>query len=843
MREVKPTQKPVPSSDIKDLFFNSGLLDIWATSLEHKYIDRFGNCHLTAAGMEWLFKELVEKFKVDMNTAIVAAGYITIDSFQQGADLPNNELTQRNHILRDEATGEYYRWDGDLPKTVPAGSTPQSTGGIGKGAWVSVGDASLRGDLSNANGYTNIGECQSIDELRSLTPQRTGQLVRLKSYYSDIDSGGNRFFRSVNPAGLIDNGGTIIITSSGGAWEATELYNVKLEDFGARSGVDSTDVLRRAINSPAKRITSDLDEIILTDNSVFSRSNITLDMPNTTVIWSAEEGHIPDRTNSSNQNNYRFPGIIAFRGEAGELIDQHTVTNRIFKGDSTWRCNDNSKFTEREWVILRVTPLSGIIGSEANVMTQVQGSGGAVTELRVDYKSGWVIDVGRVITYRKVSPLVNIDIRLKGVKWMQNITDSSGGGDSFVSPQSCALVSLEYVVDSRVSLGDGENHPYPMCVTYYTTRCTVSDSRTNLPRVPGSDHVVQFNNALECHALRLKNISGRHVVDFSGAAYCSVRDCGETGSRNGAFTTHGMFEHNILFEKNYGLLSIANSGALYGDSADMITVIHHFGDYLIAQAKVTNLNIEHAIFTKRAVINNDAATLIDVTVGANTGEADKGLRLVQSSSTYSKGATFISCDVILSTEAGMALPGELTQKVKFDLSLIRNFNSVFIGGTDVSFIECDSRGSASAQENKVESVRFNLRGGSLSNTGFIFYSANEQIVSIDGVDFVGQGASGHDAYIVADKDSVSSLPLVLNFKNNNITAPSNTASFKLSNATGAIRLNSTGNTQQGGVIEFQTSLPSGSYINHTGNVERGVTRKNVPTNNNNVVTNGNMIIP
>ena len=159
MREVKPTQKPVPSSDIKDLFFNSGLLDIWATSLERKYIDRFGNCHLTAAGMEWIFIELVEKFKVDMNTAIVAAGYITVDSFQQGADLPNNELTQRNHILRDETTGEYYRWDGDLPKQVPAGSTPQSTGGVGKGAWVSVGDASLRCDLAKGNGsLVNLGQ-------------------------------------------------------------------------------------------------------------------------------------------------------------------------------------------------------------------------------------------------------------------------------------------------------------------------------------------------------------------------------------------------------------------------------------------------------------------------------------------------------------------------------------------------------------------------------------------------------------------------------------------------------------------------------------------------------------
>lgn len=171
MREVKPTQKPVPSSDIKDLFFNSGLLDIWATSLERKYIDRFGNCHLTSAGMEWIFNELVEKFKVDMNTAIVAAGYITIDSFQQGADLPNNELTQRNHILRDETTGEYYRWGGELPKQVLAGSTPQSTGGIGKGAWVSVGDASLRGDLVKSTGAgmisTESGESvqQSINNI------------------------------------------------------------------------------------------------------------------------------------------------------------------------------------------------------------------------------------------------------------------------------------------------------------------------------------------------------------------------------------------------------------------------------------------------------------------------------------------------------------------------------------------------------------------------------------------------------------------------------------------------------------------------------------------------------
>ncbi|HHR5813638.1 TPA: glycosyl hydrolase family 28-related protein, partial [Providencia alcalifaciens] len=150
MREVKPTQKPVPSSDIKDLFFNSGLLDIWATSLECKYIDRFGNCHLTAAGMEWLFKELVTKFKIESEQALLAAGYAPAGTFQEGADVVSRNGTVLWKL--PDGDGDYYRWDGDLPKQVPAGSTPQSTGGIDKGAWVSVGDASLRGDLNRESG-------------------------------------------------------------------------------------------------------------------------------------------------------------------------------------------------------------------------------------------------------------------------------------------------------------------------------------------------------------------------------------------------------------------------------------------------------------------------------------------------------------------------------------------------------------------------------------------------------------------------------------------------------------------------------------------------------------------
>ena len=128
---TQPTNLPVPSESPRDLKFNAGKIDEFVTSMARKYIDRFGDAHYTIEGLRWVAQQ-----------AIAAFGYITLDSFEDG-----NTLTLPNQVLRLEATGEYYRWDGTFPKVVPAGSTPDSTGGVGGGAWLSVGDASLRGEL------------------------------------------------------------------------------------------------------------------------------------------------------------------------------------------------------------------------------------------------------------------------------------------------------------------------------------------------------------------------------------------------------------------------------------------------------------------------------------------------------------------------------------------------------------------------------------------------------------------------------------------------------------------------------------------------------------------------
>ncbi|HAK3873698.1 TPA: hypothetical protein H1T31_003361 [Salmonella enterica] len=81
-------------------------------------------------------------------------GYVLIDSFQLGANITTR--FQALHWSLPDGNGEYYRWDGELPKIVMPGSTPDSSGGIGSGAWLSVGDATLRSLLSSWKGYSFI---------------------------------------------------------------------------------------------------------------------------------------------------------------------------------------------------------------------------------------------------------------------------------------------------------------------------------------------------------------------------------------------------------------------------------------------------------------------------------------------------------------------------------------------------------------------------------------------------------------------------------------------------------------------------------------------------------------
>ncbi|MFY2736257.1 glycosyl hydrolase family 28-related protein [Pseudocitrobacter faecalis] len=155
---TQPTNLPVPNESPRDLKFNAGKIDEFVTSLVTTYIDRFGNEHYTIEGLRWLAQQAISQY-----------GYITLDSFETG-----NTVSLPNQVLRYEATGEYYRWDGALPKAVTAGSTPESTGGVGVGAWLSVGDATAMAALN-----------QLIIELSSGSIDKGDALIGVKQPFND----------------------------------------------------------------------------------------------------------------------------------------------------------------------------------------------------------------------------------------------------------------------------------------------------------------------------------------------------------------------------------------------------------------------------------------------------------------------------------------------------------------------------------------------------------------------------------------------------------------------------------------------------------------------------------
>jgi lysophospholipase L1-like esterase len=200
-----PTQDAVPSEKPQDLKFNAGKIDQFVTSQDHEYIDRLGGNHRTIAGINY-----------DANQAILNYGYITKDSFEDGST-----LSLANECLRWKSNGEYYRWDGSFPKVVPPGSTPDSAGGIGKGKWVGVGDATLRADLKKDNGTDLIKGSKSAigTSSRTLTDMLSDRIT-IRDFgglddYNDTTGTNNRdafkdYFTYLNTLG----GGDLVLPKS-----------------------------------------------------------------------------------------------------------------------------------------------------------------------------------------------------------------------------------------------------------------------------------------------------------------------------------------------------------------------------------------------------------------------------------------------------------------------------------------------------------------------------------------------------------------------------------------------------------------------------------------------------
>ncbi|MDW3577157.1 tail fiber/spike domain-containing protein [Enterobacter asburiae] len=105
------------------------------------------------------------------------------NTFNAGAS-----LASRSDFIWDENSKSWYYWSGTLPKDVPAASTPESTGGVSPGAWVGVGDASLRTALAAPGGVDLVNGAAKQTDVDKLNKQNEA-FAYVEDYASLVVSG------------------------------------------------------------------------------------------------------------------------------------------------------------------------------------------------------------------------------------------------------------------------------------------------------------------------------------------------------------------------------------------------------------------------------------------------------------------------------------------------------------------------------------------------------------------------------------------------------------------------------------------------------------------------------
>lgn len=153
---------PDGSIDVRDGIDNLQSFDVFINADEDTYNQRDGEIVKTRAG------------------AVRDIGIQRVGDFTTGCN-----VTERNQGVLYETDGTVYVWLGALPKTVPAGSSPSTTGGISSTAWLDVGDASaysrIINDLAEPNGVDLVGGAAKLVDLQATN----GRVTALERDYAN----------------------------------------------------------------------------------------------------------------------------------------------------------------------------------------------------------------------------------------------------------------------------------------------------------------------------------------------------------------------------------------------------------------------------------------------------------------------------------------------------------------------------------------------------------------------------------------------------------------------------------------------------------------------------------
>ncbi|MGG1552462.1 hypothetical protein [Paenibacillus ferrarius] len=680
----------------------------------------------------------------------------------------------------------------------------------------------------------------NVAELLELQPDGDGQLVYVDGY-ARCGDGGGKLVRWQADSSKADNGGTVHAASreSVGRWETVHQGVGDFRWFGVLGPErDADDALEALVNDPAIHRVEARTDLNFARRHRFHRSGIELDFGGRTVTTEGIERNTKDNP---------FGAVLFFQGQAAGETQSVVLTEELPEHTDVLEVADAGAFAVEEWWIARIgNRPEGGAQRELDYLLQVTEIVDA-RHVRVNYKLGWPLAAGREIAYKKMRPVFRSHVRnmrFVGVTVPDN-------GSTTVRPTEdwdgigSHPIAYEFAVSCDVSDVEATKVFWPVverryCTHYVTERCRL----TNPEEViwGGTGYLTQQLNVLYAHVRDCNTSNARHLNDFTCAAYAMVENCHGDGDEHGTFVTHGQFEHDLTFVGNSGLLSFANSGTTWGNSAKRITVKKHVASRVVAHKCITDLTLEdvHAIWQEGLV---DAGTIWANTDGLHMRgcTAETMLTLSQSSARSKRANVLDGCAFVMQPGAelarlpGSALPGfgPVTSDVTVQNCKITGLDGNVIGSIrSLVFINTWLYGSSpAARPLQAGCTEVRLLGGGLVDSGIALSDfreggspAAEQTLVVDG-GAVLRGTNAEKALLQGG--GAGRLVAWRIGACTSEAAGADTAHFRL--RAGRHRMRVVGAGFAGGRFDVEPgALERGSYLFITSCVEEGVDRSAVP---------------
>ncbi|MBB2914512.1 hypothetical protein FHS43_005824 [Streptosporangium becharense] len=558
-----------------------------------------------------------------------------------------------------------------------------------------------------------------------------GLLVQVAGYLKPGDGGG-MLVRWDAASTLAPNGGTVLAPPRArrGRWLQIHDGVGDFRRFGIFNGKAPADAaLDAMVDDPAIHRIEAHTDLLFVKRHTFSRSDIELDFGGNTV-----------RTDGIERNTHDNPfgAVLYFRGKVTDTVVTHKLTAVMPDLSDVFEVGDSSKFAVGQWWTAEVDALAGKYERELQRMVQVtqivDGS-----RIRVNYKNGWELAAGRTITWTRVEPVEHAHVRdmvFVGAPPYDGPDDGSVPDDREYTGSH--PVAYEYAVSCDVSGIEATRTWWPVIMRRWCTHFrTESCSLKNPPTVfyGGAGYLTQQIYCLYGHVSNCHSSNARHLNDFTASAYCTVENCHGDGDDAGGnpFTTHGQYEHDLVFTGNSGLMDIANSGALWGTSAKRITVRKHVCSWFVAGTKITDLTLEDVRVIPRSTFDPAGTLQVNADGIQMRGCSAKTFAIGQRSNRSGRPNVIQGCSFDLPAGA-VVVQTPVSNPVHFVDSVLTGLDGAFFRGSGpLRFTRCELRGKKGGGEPvTVGAAEVVISGGSISEAPLRLSAVRDQTLRLGG---------------------------------------------------------------------------------------------------------------